>query len=283
MTTSVPRRAAISSSRRVVLSALFAASASLWGCAAPHASGGAAPPAARQAIAPTGELRVAVYPGSPTSLVENAAPENMRGISVDLGRSLAARLGVPAKIVVFPRVAEMVAAVQRGDADFTITNATEERAKLVDFAQPVVDLELGVLVPQGVSRITSPASMDQPGATIGVSLGSSSERALAPRLKQAKLRTFPNLDAAAQALQRGEIDAFATNKGILFELSGRVPGSRVLDGRWGEEHVAPALPKGRPEAGLAYLRAFTQDVQRSGELDRAAARAGLRGTIAPAR
>jgi polar amino acid transport system substrate-binding protein len=115
-----------------------------------------------------------------------------------------------------------------------------------------------------------------------VSQGSSSERALGGRLKLTKLRTFPTLEAAGLALQRGEIDAFATNKGILFELARRVPGSRVLDGRWGTEHLAPAIAQGRNPAGLAYVQAFTQDVRRNGELDRATQRAGLRGTVAPA-
>lgn len=237
--------------------------------------------AARAALAPTGTLRVAVYPGSPTSLVEQAPPASMRGVSVDLGRSLAARLGVPAQIAVYPRLAEALAALQRGDADFTITNATVERARMVDFAPTLVDLELGVLVPS-TSRVTAVERLDQPGVTVGVSQGSSSERVLGARLTQARLRSFPTLDAARAALQAQEVDAYATNKGILFELAERVPGARVLEGRWGTEHLAPAIPKGR-DAGMPYLRAFTEQVRGNGELERATMRAGLRGTVPPAR
>lgn len=248
----------------------------LAGCATPNV-----PPGSREALAPTGTLRIGVYPGTPTSLVENAPPERMRGVSVDLGRALANRLGVPSQVVVFPRVAEVVAALQRGEVDFTVTNASAERSRIVDFTQPLVDLELGVLVPAR-SRIAAIDALDQPGATLGVSQGSSSERALAGRFQQTKLRTFPSLDAAADTLRRGEVDAFATNKAILFELLPKVPGARILDGRWGAEHLAPAIPKGRPAAGLAYLQVFTQDMRTSGELERAAQRAGLRGTAAPA-
>ncbi|MDE2604538.1 MAG: transporter substrate-binding domain-containing protein [Burkholderiales bacterium] len=261
---------------RFALAALLSVAA-LAGCAsAPHA---AAPAQARAALAPTGTLRVAVYTGSPTSLLRPAPPEEMRGVSVDLGRALAARLGVPASVQVYPRLAEALAAVTRGDADFTVTNATAVRAKLVDFAPPLVDLELGVLVPAG-SRVTSVDAVDQAGITVGVSQGSSSERVLGARYRHAKLRSFPTLDAAGAALRAHEIDAYATNKGILFALAEHVPGARVLDGRWGAEHLAPAIPKGR-EAGLAYLRTFTGEVKRDGELERAVARAGLRGTAAP--
>jgi polar amino acid transport system substrate-binding protein len=265
-------------SRRIWLGAAFAAALAATGCATGPTT--KAPAEAVAALAPTGTLRIAVYPGSPTSLVERAPPEAMRGVSVDLGRALAQRLGVPAQVMVHARLAEALAAVQRGEADFTITNATAERARVVDFAPTLVDLELGLLVPPQ-TRVKAVEQMDQAGATLGVSQGSTSERVLGGRLKQTRVRSFPNLDAARSALLAGEIDAFATNKAILFELAERAPGTRVLDGRWGTEHLAPAVPKGRA-AGLAYLKAFTDEVRANGEFDRAARRAGLRGTAPPA-
>ncbi len=268
---------AVGPSRRRLLAAALVVAGALGGCATALAP--AAPAAVRAALAPTGSLRVAVYPGSPTSLVEAAAPERMRGVAVDLGRLLATRLGVPDQVVVYPRLAEALAALQRGDADFTVTNATVERAKVVDFAPTLVDLELGVLV-HSASRLTAVEQWDQSGVTIGVSQGSSSERVLGSRLKLAKLRTFPTLEAAGAALRAGEIEGFATNKGILFELAQKVPGARVLDGRWGSEHLAPAIPKGR-DAGMPFLRTFTEQVRRDGDLERASQRAGLRGTAAP--
>ena len=68
----------------------------------------------------------------------------------------------------------------------------------IDFADPVVALELGVLVPR-TSRIAATSGMDAAGATVGVSQGSSSERVLGGQFKQAKLRAFPSLDAARGA------------------------------------------------------------------------------------
>jgi polar amino acid transport system substrate-binding protein len=52
----------------------------------------------------------------------------------------------------------------------------------------------------------------------------------------------------------------------------------VLDGRWGIEHIAIAIPKGR-EAALEYVRRFVEDVQTSGLLAQAVERAGLRGVV----
>jgi len=255
---------------------LAAALALLAGCAT---SPPPAPVDVRQTLAPTGTLRIAVYPGSPTSMVEDAPDAERRGLTVDIGRELARSLGVPAAIQVYPRVAEVVAALSRGEADVTITNATAERQKLLDFAPPLVALELGVLVPAG-SPVSSVDTLDRAGARIGVSQGSSSERALGPRLRQAKLVPMPTLAAAAQALRRRELDAFATNKAILYELAVPVPGSRLLEGRWGLEHVALGTGKGR-DAALPWLRGFSAEMAAGGQLQRATERAGLRGT-APA-
>lgn len=259
--------------RRAWLAGAFAL---LAGCA----SAPPAPPAeVRHALAPTGSLRVAVYAGSPTSMVENVPDAERRGLTVDIGREMAKRLGVPASIQVYPRVAEVVAALQRGEADVTITNATAERQKVLDFAPPLVALELGVLVPAG-SPVSSVETIDRVDARIGVSQGSSSERTLGARLRQAKLVPQPTLQHAAQALRQRELDAFATNKAVLFELVGNVPGARVLDGRWGLEHLALGTGKGR-EAALPWLAQFTAAMAAEGHLARASERAGLRGT-APA-
>ena len=53
-----------------------------------------APPEIRQALAPTGVLRVGVYPGSPTSWVKDPKTGESVGIALDLGKELAKRLNI---------------------------------------------------------------------------------------------------------------------------------------------------------------------------------------------
>jgi polar amino acid transport system substrate-binding protein len=237
----------------------------------------AAPSDVRNALAPKGMLRIGVYPGSPTSMVGEGA--SARGLSVEFGRALAAQLDVPAELVVRQRVAEVVDALKAGDADFTITNATPARAALVDFTEPLVALELGYLALPD-SRVQALADVDQPGVTIGVLEGSSSLGTLTAAYKNARIVTAPSLDAARAMLAAKQIDAYATNKAILNELADALPGARVLDGRWGQENLAIAIPKGRGDAAMAYLQAFEQRARDSGLVKAAAARANLRG-LAP--
>ena len=248
--------------------------AGLAGCASQPAAPSAQE---RQTLAPAGKLRVGVYPGSPTSLVKDAATGEARGVSVDIGKELARRLGVPYEQVEFPRVAVVLDALKAGQVDFTVTNATPARAADMNFTAPLVELELGYLVVPG-SRVTSIADVDKAGIKVGVSQGSTSQATLTRQLRNAVVVPAPTLKAAGEMLSHGEIDTFATNKGILFELADELRGARVLDGRWGLEQLAIAIPKGR-DAGMDYVRKFADDVKADGQVRRATERAGLRGTV----
>jgi polar amino acid transport system substrate-binding protein len=159
----------------------------------------------------------------------------------------------------------------------TFTNATAERAKLVDFTPALIQLELGLLVPVH-SPIHSFEDVDRPGTRLGVSQGSSSQGALSVRLKNVTLVPVPSLNDAQQRLLEGKLDAFATNKGILFELSEKMKDVKVLDDKWGVENLAIAIPKGR-EIGMPFLNVFARQVQQTGQVKQMAQRAGLRGFV----
>jgi polar amino acid transport system substrate-binding protein len=269
------------------LAAALAVTSVAVGCQAPRTAAPVATPASvpteaqRQALAPTGALRIAAYAGSPTSLVRRPGSDDVSGMSIDIGREMARRLGVPARIVEFDRVEQVVDALRSGDADMTITNATAARAALVDFTPPVVSLELGYLV-MADSAVASMAEVDRAGVRVGVSRGSSSQATLSRTYREATLVPASSLKAAAEMLKEHRIDAFATNKGVLFQLADGLPGARVLDGRWGVESLAIAVPKGR-ESAKPWLEAFVLSLRQEGLVQKAAERAGLRGTAQPER
>ena len=79
-------------------------------------------------------------------------------------------------------------------------------------------------------------------------------------------------------LSQGKLDAFATNKAVLSELADELPGSRILEGRWGLENMAIAVPKGR-QRGAPALRVFAERTKTSGLLQSIVARTGLRGSV----
>jgi len=245
------------------------------GCATPA---GAPDPAPQRLLAPSGKLRVGVYPGSPTSIIGDPASGGATGVGHDLGRELAQRLGVPFEPVVFAKNADVLAAVKLGQVDVTFTNATAARARDMDFSAPLLEVEQGYLVPPG-SPVTALAEVDRPGIRVGVSEGSTSESVLSQEFRHALVVRAPTIKGAIGMLSAGKLDAFATNKAILFEMSDELPGSRVVAGRWGLERFAFGIPKGRDQ-GLAFVNRFAQDAKAEGLVTRAVDRAGLRGTLA---
>jgi polar amino acid transport system substrate-binding protein len=240
-------------------------------------SAGAGAQDMRDVLAPKGRLRVGVYLGSPTSMVRQSTTGETHGLSFDLGKELARRLDVAFEPANYQRIADVLDGMKAGDVDFTVSNATALRARDVDFSQTLISLELGYLVP-AISPIEAASDVDKPGMRIGVTQGSTSERTLPKLLANATVTPAQNLKYAIQMLERRELDAFATNKPTLFEMSDQMPGARVLDGRWGEEHIAIAIPKGR-ESGMEFVRRFVEEAQSSGLLAKAVAQAGLRGSI----
>lgn len=86
-----------------------------------------APHAARVALATAGASRVSVYLVSPSSLLRDRGSGEARGVTRDMGRALAQRLGIPVQLVEFRTGAEVPAATKAGTIYFTDTNATGTR------------------------------------------------------------------------------------------------------------------------------------------------------------
>ena len=184
---------------------------------------------------------------------------------------------MPFEPVIFPKNADVFAAVKAGAVDVVFTNATPDRARDVDFSTPFLRVGQSCLVPAR-SAIKRLEDVDVKGVRVGVSVGSTSQKMLKDKLKNAQVVAIPTYDQVVNMINSGELEAFATNKSILYELSDRLPGSRVLEGAWGFEHFAAGIPKGR-EAGLPLLNQFLSEAQQNGQVAKAVERAGLRGAV----
>lgn len=229
-------------------------------------------------IAPEGRLRVALYPGTPTSILQEAGKEP-RGVGYELGKALAAKLGVPFEPLVYPRNADVLEAIKTKRADMAFTNASPARMKDMDFSPAYLEIELGYLTAPK-SRIGNLDEIDRPGVRVAVTEGSSSDGVLSRSLKQAVVVRAKTLKVGVEMLSDGRADVYATNKSTLFEMADELPGALVLAGNWGAEKHAVAIPKGR-EAGQPVVNAMLNEARREGVVSAAIKRAGLRGAIEP--
>jgi polar amino acid transport system substrate-binding protein len=247
------------------------------------AGGALADPAALKELAPTGKLRVAIAvapnPGAGNVAIgPNGEP---RGISADLGRELAKKLGVPAQWVQFPNSGALTDAAASGAWDVAFIPVDNERKKKVDFGPPHIVLQSTFLVPPG-SPIRSLAEVDRAGLRVVGVENTATSRAAQASLKNVTMTNAKSGAELTELLRTGKADAIAQSRESLTQIAEKLPGSRVLPGAFLSSFVAIAVPKGKP-AALAYVSAFAEDAKASGLVRRALDSNGMKSSVvAPA-
>jgi polar amino acid transport system substrate-binding protein len=95
-------------------------------------------------------------------------------------------------------------------------------------------------------------------------------------LKQAELVRMESIAAILETLRAGQVDAYAGPRAVLLGLSAQAPGSRVLEGGFGEIAFVAMVPKGRA-AHIAYVSDFVEEAKSSGLVQQTIDRHGLKG------
>ena len=202
-------------------------------------------------------------------------------MAVDLALELGRRVGVPTDLVAFESAGKMFDAVKASAWDVAFLAIDPGRADQISFTAPYIEIEGTYLVPPG-SPLRAIADVDRKGVRVGVSANSAYDLFLSRSLQHAQLVRAPTPDAAFELILAGKVDVVAGVRQHLVANTGKLPGARVLDGRFMAIQQALGIPKGRA-AGAKYLRDFIEDVKASGLVARAIEKAGVRGVSVPLR
>jgi polar amino acid transport system substrate-binding protein len=187
---------------------------------------------------------------------------------------------VPVSLVAYDSVAAMVDAAKTGAWDIAFLGIDPAREGEIGFTAAYLEIEATYLVPAG-SRIDTVADVDRDGVRVAAAARANYELFLTRELKRAQLVRAAGHPAAFELLQSGQVEALAGLRQALLGLTERLPGSRILDGRFMAVPQAVGVPRGR-DAGLAYLRRVVEEVKTSGLVARAIERTGARGVaVAP--
>jgi polar amino acid transport system substrate-binding protein len=225
-------------------------------------------------LTPTGKLRAGVNLSN-FLLVQRNDDGSIRGIVPDLALEIGRRIGAEVELVKYEKVGEVAEGGKRGEWDIAFIGAEPQRAKDIDFTAPYVEIEATYLLPAG-SPIKSIDDVDRPGVRIAVSDRSAYDLWLTRNIKHAQLKRVEGLEGSYQLFVKEQLEVLAGLKPKLLEDAARLPGSRILDGRFTSVQQAIGTPKGRPE-GFAYLRQFADDVKASGLVAQLIERHGIKG------
>lgn len=209
-------------------------------------------------LAPTGTLRAAINLGNP--VLAQGTVEAPSGVTVDLAREAAARLGVPLSFACFDAARTAFEALKTGSADIGFLAVEPARALDVDFTAPYVVIE-GVFAVPVASPLSSPEDVDREGVRIGVKEGSAYDLFLSRHLRQAVVVRGAE---GTEAFISGGLEVAAGIRAPITAFVAAETGLRLLEPAFMQIQQAMCLPRRRPPEALAYLHALVEELKASG-------------------
>lgn len=228
-------------------------------------------------LAPGGMLRVAINYGNPVLATRDAKTGAPQGVSVDIAREAARRLGVPLAAITFTSAAQVVESLKAGHVDMAFMAIDPARAADAGFTPPYVVIEGAWLVRKD-SPIRRNEDVDRLGHRIAVGRGSVYELHLRRTLKAATLVPAPSSPVVTDFLLAQGLEVAAGVKPQLQADAKSLPGLRVLDGNFIVIQQALAVPAGKRVA-QAWLGDLVEELKRTGFVQATLERHEIEGAL----
>jgi polar amino acid transport system substrate-binding protein len=225
-------------------------------------------------FAPRGKLRASINLGNPILANKDAHTGEPVGISIDLAHAFAERLGVALELVVFDTASKSVEALRTGAADIGFFAIDPLRGQEISFTQPYVLIEGSYMVREN-SPIQRNEEVDQAGIRVTVGKGSAYDLFLSRELKQAQIERAENSALVVDTFLAQHHEVAAGIRQQLEAQAQRVPGLRLLPGRFMVIAQAMGTPKSRGEAAANCLQAFVLEMCSSGFVTASLQRHGI--------
>lgn len=191
------------------------------------------------------------------------ASGELSGVSIEMGKALAAYLGRP---VEFRNIAfdGLITALQTGSIDMIISSMTanDERRKSLDFSDPYVTTGICLLLPKN-SSLKSADELKEGAHTVVVKIGTTGEQWARANLPKAKIVALDSDPACVMEVGKGSADAWVYDQISVMNYSSRNPDTtKALLAPIRTEMWAIGLRKGEPLT--PSINAFIADYRAKG-------------------
>ena len=234
----------------------------------------------RSELAPTGTLRAGINTANfllVTGRRDDGAPQ---GVAPDMANAVAERLGVQVAYVPYETPGQLADDATKGVWDIGLIGAEPARAEHIAFSAAYVEIEATYLV-SADSRIQAIADVDRPGMRIAVAARSAYDLYLTRNVQNAELVRVAGLNASYDLFVNEKLDALAGLRPRLMSDVEKLPGARLLDGKFTAVQQAIGTPRDR-ETGAAFLRDFVEEAKTSGLVGQFIERHQVKGlSVAP--
>ena len=239
-------------------------------------------PEAVHDLAPSGTLRAAINMSNFLLVTGRTASGDPDGVSPDMARELARRLGVGLELLQYRTPGEISDDAGTGVWDIGNIGAEPKRAEKIYFTAAYCEIQATYLVP-ACSPLETIENVDTPGVRIAVSARSAYDLWLERNIEHAELVRIDGLDASFELFVNEELDALAGLRPRLTTDVEKLPGARILDGQFTAVQQAIGCTRGH-DAGAAFLKEFVEEMKASGLVAELIQKHGVIGrlSVAPA-
>ena len=220
-----------------------------------------------------GEVRIGLFPSF--LYAKRASNGDLFGFGIELARIFAASIPLNLELREYPSPPATVEALKAAECDLAFLGIDPKRAVEVDFSPPYLKADFTFLVP-AKSTAMHLADVDRSGQRIAVVRDHAMDFALRGHLTSAQAVYAVTPDDAFELLRAGHVDALAGIRPGLHKYADALMGSRVLEGRYGQNMLAIAIAKGQT-GRLEYVSDFILEARASRLLLRIIAETGLAG------
>ncbi len=213
-------------------------------------------------LAPTGVLRAGINLGNFLLVTGKSASGDPEGVSPDMARAIADKLGVPVQYVPFAKPGELADEAGKNVWDIGLIGAEPQRAEKIAFSAAYVEIESTYLVPPG-SPLKTIADVDAKGVRIVSTARAAYDLWLERNIKNAELLRVNSMDEAFAKFTGEKLEALAGLKPRLLADLEKLPGGRIIDGQFAAVQQAIGTARANT-AGAAFIAQFVEEAKASG-------------------
>jgi polar amino acid transport system substrate-binding protein len=213
-------------------------------------------------IAPTGTLRAGINMANIFLVTGKAVNGNPEGVSPDIARAIANKLGVKLSYIPCMTPGGTAEAIKSQTCDIAMIANEPARAKFILFTDAYVEIKATYIVSEH-SSFQTVEDIDQPGINIAVAGTSAYDLYLTRTLKNAELHRAEGLPAAVELYVNKKLNALAGLRPALDENLLKLPGARILDDQFMtvEQAIGTQL---KNVATANFLKQFVEEAKTSG-------------------
>lgn len=224
-------------------------------------------------LAPHGHLRAAINMSNfllVSGTTEDGQPD---GLSPDLAKEIARRIGVGCELVPFEGPGVLADAVGRDIWDIGNIAIEPERAAVIDFSQPYIQIDANFLA-RADSGINRNEDVNKQGVEIMLYGRSAYDLWLKENYLSADYLRVASIAESVTAFEDGRGDVLACLKPKLLEMVAANPAYQIIEPPFTGIRQAVGLNKGHPEA-LAFVNETIKELIESGFVTASLARHGV--------